>query len=156
MANKKMAETKTASLASKPKWKLSQWIDGHPVLRDLFVTIVGVWIAFWLTGLGEKYTLDRTTKQRLYLAVFEIQYIVMDANNILSAYSRPDDPTKVDIEINSLRAIAAEAAFQDPHISSILPLRLVFLLGAYLNSINTLNQVLQMDQHNMVDLRYII
>jgi hypothetical protein len=125
---------------------LWRWLNKHEVISGLFVTILGVWIAFWLTGLGEQSSLDRVTKQRLHLAVLEAQYNIRDANEILNDYAEAVDPNRLKVNVRRLNSTAATAAFCDAHILSLLPLHKVSLLNGYMNEINLLNQTLQMHQ----------
>jgi hypothetical protein len=128
---------------------LWQQVKKYEIIRDLLVTILGVLIAFWLSGIGEHKMRNKATQQRLCLALLEAEYNAQKAKEILSNYSNINDSNdqEVKLSFNRLDSTAATAAFQDTNILLLLPLHKVSLLRGYFYDINVLNQALQVYQN---------
>jgi len=125
--------------------QLNRWSKKHEIIPGFLVTMLGVLAAFWLAGIGEQWGRDRTTAQRLHLAILEAKYNNGTVQEILSIYADVSDSndSNLKIDVRRLDSTAAIAAFQDTNILSFLPFHKVSLLRGYLNDINTLNQTLQ-------------
>jgi len=116
-----------------------------PFISGVIVALVGVFLAFWLTGWSEQRALDVATKQRLYHAGFEAKFNLglideikedMDIDN-------KEDVNNVWVNVRRLGSAAAVVALQDANLLSILSGEKVILLGAYVNCLRTFNQCLQ-------------
>jgi hypothetical protein len=125
-----------------------QWANKHDIISGFFVTMLGVWAAFWLTGLGEQRSLDSRTKQRLHIVVLESQYNGTTAKKIMDACAdsviileRPD-------------AAATLAALDDANILTFLPHHKVSLLRSYANAITVLNEALRAYQTALENAEY--
>ena len=138
---------------SAPHSEYRSWLKEHKyeVISGFFVAVAVVYIAFWLTGRGERNALYRATQQRLHLVVLEAQYNGTDAKEILDNYA---DANSFGINLNRPKCFAAVAALQDTNILLILPLHKVSLLRSYVNSISTLNQSLQVHQEILESQNY--
>jgi len=66
-----------------------QWLIRHEIVSGFFVTMLGVWAAFWLTRLGERKALDGATRQRLHIVVLESQYNGTIAKRAMDACVNP-------------------------------------------------------------------
>ncbi|HET6455082.1 MAG TPA: hypothetical protein VFI02_11815 [Armatimonadota bacterium] len=119
------------------------WLTKQALISGFLVTMLGVYAAFWLTGLGEQGGLDCTTKQRLHLAVLESQYNGTIAMRIVADLA---DTSSVIMNIDRLDSSAATAAFEDANALSFLPNHKVSLLRSYANAIATLNRSLETHQ----------
>ena len=122
---------------------LWRWPNKKEVISGFFVTMLGVWAAFWMAGLGESCARDRNTEQRLHLAVLESQYNGTLAKEILDNYTKQEI---VNIAVKRLDFSSARAAFEDSNVLSFLPHYKVSLLRSYIEAIATLNQALEMHQ----------
>lgn len=116
------------------------WLIKHEVIPGFIVTMLGVWAAFWLTGLGEQYALNKTTRQRLNFVFLESEHNAVVVSAILNDFAEADVAS---INIGRLDSSATTAAFQDANILSFLSLERVSFLRTYINSIRTLNQAMQ-------------
>lgn len=110
------------------------------LISGFLATMLGVFVAFWLAGLGEQRALDTATKQRLHLAYLESGYNAVIAKDILDEYAEKND---VKIAVKRLGSTAASAAFQDANVLSLLPNLKVSLLRSYVDAIGDLNQSLE-------------
>lgn len=121
-----------------------RWLRKH--MSGIIVTMVGVFAAFWFTGLGEQSALDRTTRQKLHLVVLEAKYNSRITKQFLHDYAEAADPNVIRINVKRPNTIAATAAFRDANILALVPLHKVSLLRGYMNEIDTLNRSLQIHQ----------
>ena len=121
------------------------WLKKHKydLVSGFLVTVAAVFIAFWLTGLGEQKTLDRIILQKLELAYVENLYNGTAAKEILDTYA---DANSLGINVNRPNSTAALVAFQDSNVLQLLPIHKVSLLRSYVDSISTLNQSLLVHQ----------
>jgi len=122
---------------------LWRWPNKKELICGFFFTMLGVWAAFWLAGLGERSALDRNTEQRLHLAILESQYNGTLAMEILDEYTKQ---AVVNIAVKRFNVSAAQAAFDDSNVLSFLPHHKVSLIRSYIEAIATLNQAVEMHQ----------
>lgn len=107
-------------------------------------TLVGVLWAFTVAEIAQQADQDKTTEQRLHLALLEAQYNGTTALDIVDSFTESATTVKLTIERpNSLSAIIA---FQDSNILSVLEPYQASLLKSYIYSIANLNEVLNAHQ----------
>ena len=110
------------------------------------MTVVAIFIAFWLAGWGERKTLDTATEQKLHLVALEAVYNSGKAKEIFVDYAKLSDPNKFLINIKRLDSVAATEAFQDENVLALLSSNKVSLLKSYMDRISDLNRVQQIHQ----------
>lgn len=117
----------------------SCWFKKH--FSEFIVTMFGVWAAFGLAGWGDQAALNKATEQRLVLAYLESKYNMSAAKGVLDMYT---DANSLTIYLNRPISTAALVALQDTNVLECLPLAKVSQMKFYVDSINTLNQSLQL------------
>ena len=127
------------------KWPYTvwQWANKHAILSALFVTAVGVLIAFLLAGWGGRKALNRATEQRLHLVVLEVQYNGTIAKEVVDGSANSSAAT---VRTERPHTPAAAAALQDSNILASLPYHKVSLLRSYIDAVATLNEALEVHQ----------
>lgn len=111
--------------------------------------MLGVWAAFWLTGLSEQKAQDIATKQRLHLVVLESQYNGVIAKEIMDNCANFGTVT-----IYRLDATLATAALDDTNIIAFLPHHKASMLRSYVNAVATLNEAIHAHQTTLESTGY--
>ena len=114
-----------------------QWLNSHHIISGFFVTMLGVWAAFWLAGVGEQNALNSATEQRLHMAVVECQYNRPIAQEIIGQYA---NSTTVRIQTDRPHTSMAAAALEDANIFTVLPRHKVSMFRRYVNDVANLNE----------------
>ncbi len=101
--------------------------------------MLGVFAAFWLNDSWHQNYQDQITKRRLHLVVLESQYNGSIAHEVLKMYSSQNSMC---FSIKRVDSTAARIAFEDDNLFRLLPLYKVSLIRSYIESMDILNQSL--------------
>ena len=129
---------------------LNVWAKKYEFISGIIVALLLIWVSSWVTGRAEQGALDKTTTQRLQLALVEGDYNEGYAKAIFDRTDTDADPNaeskRLPILIYRPSSHATLAAFQNANILRLIPLHRVSLLKSYVDSVRTLNQALQVHQ----------
>lgn len=116
-----------------------KWLNMQNAISGFFVTLFGVWAAFWLTGIGQREDTNIATRQRLHLAHFEAEQNALLAQSV---FRYEPLTNSVDAILKRPSVIVVETVLTDSNLPSYLKHDKLSMLLTYLESLHDLTEAL--------------
>lgn len=128
-----------------------KWLNSQNAVSGVFVTILGVWAAFWLTDLGGQRQVNDATRQRLQLVHFEAEQNAILAQAI---FLNESVTNRIDVILKRPHAVALRAVLRDDNLPVLLPHAKLSMLLTYLDSIEALQHTLDIHANHLISLDF--
>ncbi len=135
------------------KWPATTlaWLNKQNAVSGFFVTMLGVWAAFWVTGLSDRRVDNEATSQRLQLVHFEAEQNAILAQDI---FRIEVSTNRADIILKRPQSSAVRSALADNNLPTFLPHAKLSMLFTYLDSIDALRTTLDIHSAHLVNVAF--